>query len=145
MAGSPSDTVNPFLKHDGKDPSKIVCPKAHALKLFVSPVGKPCAACQTQMPNGDRAWRCFSCDFHMCINCMDKGGSYDAPPAEETQGFHNPGWDGTPMDPFGDIEARAIADLQSLLTKYLTKDFGCRLVKVNCETVIPDYSNRYRI
>ena len=40
-------------------------------------LGKPCACCRTQMENGSRAWRCFPCDFHMCIQCHDAGGHYD--------------------------------------------------------------------
>ena len=113
------EVLNPFLKHDGKDVSTATdCPQKHGLKLFVSPVGKPCAACQKQMPNGSRAWRCFPCDFHMCIECHEKGGCYDADRIEKEMAerteegtgtcgqYVNPGWNGQSMDPFGDLERK---------------------------------------
>jgi len=68
--------TNPFLKYSGKEASSTECPKAHSLKLFVSPLGKPCAVCGDLMPNGDRAWRCFPCDFHICIPCHESGAKY---------------------------------------------------------------------
>ncbi|CAD7953311.1 unnamed protein product [Amoebophrya sp. A120] len=132
--------VNPFLKHTGKEASTCTdCPKQHGLKLFVSPVGKPCAVCGKQMPNGDRAWRCFPCDFHMCIDCHDKGGKYDVGSVQLSGGYHNPGWDGKAMDPFGDNIKREVGQLKDLLTKYAE---STRLQIVNCKNVIPDYSNR---
>jgi hypothetical protein len=58
-SGKPVDQrENQFTRNDGKNVSTTTnCPKGCGLKLFVSPLGKPCASCGVQMPNGDRAWR----------------------------------------------------------------------------------------
>ncbi|CAD7946185.1 unnamed protein product [Amoebophrya sp. A25] len=53
--------------------------------------------------------------------------------------YHNPNWDGKPMDPFGDITTRDVTTLRDLLSKYAE---STRLLTVKCECVIPDYSNR---
>lgn len=141
---SNSVLLNPFLKNDGKDPSQRHCMKDHPLKLFVSPVGKTCAKCAFNMPNGDRAWRCFACDFHLCIKCHDETeeGKYEWNSALDKTGFTNPGWDGRGSNPFGDLERKAIKELKNLLTKYLTEEYKTQLAIVKCESVIPDYSNR---
>mmetsp|Transcript_8855 Transcript_8855/g.21557 ORF Transcript_8855/g.21557 Transcript_8855/m.21557 type:complete len:413 (-) Transcript_8855:613-1851(-) len=144
VAGS-VPALNPFLRFTGKEISTASdCPKAHGLKLFVSPLGKPCAVCNKQMPNGDRAWRCFPCDFHICIDCHDQiargvSDDYDRGSVKLSGGYHNPQWDGKTMDPFGEMVAKEVTTLRDLLTKYAE---STDLVTVNCRDVIPDFSNR---